>query len=161
MQDQTTSRRSFYLTAIYGLWGVITAALALPAAVYLLWPPRARKQGEWVEAGQVSQLQPEAPDEVVFRRNVVDGWQVSSQKTSAWLVKNRDGSVVAFAPQCTHLGCAYHWDDTKTRFVCPCHASAFDLEGKVLYGPAPRPLDRYEVKVEGAKVLIGALKKNV
>ena len=62
------------------------------------------------------------------------------------------------APQCTHLGCAYHWDDRKTEFICPCHNSLFSIDGKVTGGPASRPLDRYETKIEGKKLLIGHLR---
>src|SRR5450631_2322813 len=106
------NRRAFVLTFIYGLWGIITAALAVPAALYLLLPPRARKGGEWIQAGDVTQLQPGAPEEMVFRRNRVDGWKVTTEKSTAWVVKTSNDNVVAFAPQCTHLGCAYHWDDS-------------------------------------------------
>jgi menaquinol-cytochrome c reductase iron-sulfur subunit len=82
---------------------------------------------------------------------------VTSEKATAWLVKLSDKEVVAYTPQCTHLGCAYSYDDRKHEFVCPCHTSNFSLEGKVLTGPAPRPLDRYTVKVENGKVLLGHL----
>ncbi len=153
------NRRAFILTFIYGLWGIITSALAIPAALYLLLPPRSRKGNEWVAAGEVTQLQPGTPEEVVFRRNRVDGWKVTSEKSTAWVVKETSGGVVAFAPQCTHLGCAYHWDESNRYFLCPCHTSAFALDGKVLSGPAPRPLDRYEVKVDSGKILIGPIQK--
>ena len=67
------NRRTFYLTFIYGLWALIGAILAIPATIYLLLPPRPRKEREWVEAGNLSQLQPEVPEEWVFRRNREDG----------------------------------------------------------------------------------------
>jgi menaquinol-cytochrome c reductase iron-sulfur subunit len=160
-ESRTTDRRTFHITVVYALWGIITGALTIPAAIYLLFPPRARKQGEWVEAATVDQLKPGAPDEVVFRRNRVDGWKVSSEKASAWVVKAPDGQVTAFAPQCTHLGCGYRWEETKQYFLCPCHTSTFAIDGRVLSGPAPRPLDRYQVKVDSGKVLIGPLQKAV
>ncbi len=153
------NRRTFFLTAIYGLWGLMTAALAVPAGIYLLFPPRARKAAEWVPAGDVDQLSPGSPTEVTFRHTRVDGWKLTSEKTTAWLVKGSDNNVVAFAPQCTHLGCAYHWDEANLNFLCPCHTSTFALDGKVLSGPAPRPLDRYRVKLDGSKVLIGSIQK--
>jgi menaquinol-cytochrome c reductase iron-sulfur subunit len=152
-------RRGFFVAAIYGLWGLITAAIAIPAGVYLLFPPRAKKAGEWVETTDLSQLKVKEPEEVVFRRNRVDGWKVVSEKTTTWLVKMSDQDVIAYAPQCTHLGCAYHWEESSKNFVCPCHTSAFSIDGKVLAGPAPRPLDRFAVKLEGGKVLIGKIQK--
>lgn len=151
------TRRSFHLAVIYGLWSIIAAALSIPALIYLLFPPRARKEPEWIEAGDITRLEPRSPVEMVFRRNRVDGWKILSEKATAWVVKLSDKQVVAYGPQCTHLGCAYHWDEGKNEFLCPCHSSSFSLDGKVLSGPAPRSLDRYDVKVENNKLLLGTL----
>ena len=107
-----TTRRGFYLSVIYGLWGVISAALAAPAFVYLFLPPKARHEDEWVDAGDIIRLDPKNPTEVVFRRNRVDGWKIISEKSTAWVTKLADNQVVAYGPQCTHLGCAYHWDES-------------------------------------------------
>jgi len=153
------SRRNFYIGAVYGIWAAISAALGLPALIYLLFPPKARKADEWVEIGDVTKLAPNSPVEMVFRRNRVDGWKVTSEKGTAWVVKHTDKSIVAFGPICTHLGCAYHWEEGKNDFLCPCHSSVFSIDGKVVSGPAPRPLDRYETKVEGGKLLLGKLQQ--
>jgi menaquinol-cytochrome c reductase iron-sulfur subunit len=136
---------------------LIGLALGAPALVYLLLPPKVKKGEEWVEAASVEKLEPGVPEEVVFRRNRVDGWKITSEKTSAWVVKTSDSQIVAFAPQCTHLGCAYHWDQRKKEFLCPCHTSTFSLDGKVTAGPAPRPLDRYQARIEGGKLLLGPI----
>jgi menaquinol-cytochrome c reductase iron-sulfur subunit len=151
------SRRSFYVGAIYGLWGIITAALGLPAIFYLFLPPKVKQENNWVEIGDVTKLSPNTPMEMTFRRNRVDGWKILSEKSTAWVVKQADNQVVAFGPQCTHLGCAYHWEEGKNEFLCPCHSSLFAIDGKVVSGPAPRPLDRFETKVQGSKLLIGEL----
>lgn len=151
------TRRRFYLTFIYGMGAVITGALSLPAFVYLLFPPKTQKASEWVDATDLAKLTDNTPEEVVFRRVRVDGWKVTSEKATAWVVKKGPDQVVAFSPQCTHLGCAYHWDDGSHTFICPCHTSAFALDGKVLTGPAPRPLDRFAVKIEAGKVQLGPL----
>lgn len=154
------NRRTFHLSVIYGLGSLIGAALGVPAIAYLFFPPKANKTGDWVEAGDLAQLAPMQPEELVFRRNRVDGWRVSSDKTTAWVVKTADQGVTAFAPQCTHLGCAYHWDEKNKNFLCPCHTSTFAIDGKVISGPAPRPLDRYAVQLDGGKILIGPLQKS-
>jgi menaquinol-cytochrome c reductase iron-sulfur subunit len=149
------TRRNFGAAAIHGMLATIVAALGLPTAAYLLVPSRMRQKDDFVEAGDVTQLVPEVPLEVAFRRNRVDGWRVVSEKNTAWVVKFPDNNVVAYSPQCTHLGCAYHWDQRKTQFICPCHNSVFSVDGKVQDGPAPRPLDRFELKIEGTKLLLG------
>jgi menaquinol-cytochrome c reductase iron-sulfur subunit len=149
------TRRRFFVAWLYGLWGLIGATLGLPALVYLLLPPKAKDEAEWVEIGELERLPANAPEEVVFRRHRKDGWKVISEKTTAWVRKVSESEVLAFAPICTHLGCAYHWDEQKQNFLCPCHTSTFGLEGQVLAGPAPRPLDRYLVRIEGGKVKLG------
>jgi menaquinol-cytochrome c reductase iron-sulfur subunit len=151
------TRRSFYVGAIYAIGAVISAALGVPAFVYLFFPPKAQKANEWIEIGDITRLAPNAPVEMTFRRNRVDGWKVISEKTAAWVVKGADNHITAFGPQCTHLGCAYHWEEAKGVFLCPCHSSLFGIDGTVKGGPAPRPLDRYDVKVAGTKLLLGKL----
>ena len=64
------------------------------------------------------------------------------------MVKETSGNIKVFSPICTHLGCHYNWDAQRGQFVCPCHGSIFTPEGKVVGGPAPRPLDTLPWKVE-------------
>jgi menaquinol-cytochrome c reductase iron-sulfur subunit len=160
MATENNDRRAFFLTMVYGLWAAMGAAVSIPAVVYLLFPPKLRPETEWDEAGDVTRMVPNSPVEMVFRRNRVDGWRIQSEKSTAWAVKQDNGQIIAFAPQCTHLGCAYHWDDGKRQFLCPCHTSVFSLDGKVVSGPAPRPLDRYAVKIENNKLLVGEVRES-
>jgi menaquinol-cytochrome c reductase iron-sulfur subunit len=156
-ENEGTSRRNFYVVAIYGLWAAISVALGLPALIYLLFPPKVKKKEEWIEIGDVGRLATNSPVELTYRRTRIDGWKVISEKSTAWVVKTGDDQVTAFGPQCTHLGCAYHWEEGKNEFLCPCHTSLFSIEGKVLSGPAPRALDRYQTKLNGTKLLLGKL----
>jgi menaquinol-cytochrome c reductase iron-sulfur subunit len=152
---ESTTRRTFYSAVIAGLGGLMTAALAAPAAAYLLIRPKSQKQSDFVPAADLSQLTVGKPEEVVFRRTRVDGWRVLNEKSTAWVLRKDDRNVIAFAPQCTHLGCAYHWDEKEQNFLCPCHTSTFSIDGTVLTGPAPRPLDRLVTKIDQGKILIG------
>jgi len=156
-QPAEITRRSFYVGVIYGVWGIIAAALGLPALAYLFLPPKARQESNWVEIGDTATLETNVPMALTFRRKTVDGWKIQSEKSTAWVVKQADNQIVAFGPQCTHLGCAYHWEERENEFLCPCHASLFSIDGKVVSGPAPRPLDRYETRIEGTKLLVGDL----
>jgi menaquinol-cytochrome c reductase iron-sulfur subunit len=153
--EVSPTRRVFYLAFINGAMGLIGLALAVPAAIYLLFPPKLRKSQEWVETSDLSTIPAGTPTEISFERTSVDGWKVTKQKATSWVVKQPNNDVVAFAPQCTHLGCAYHWDDPSHTFICPCHTSVFSIEGKVLGGPAPRPLDRFMTKIQDGKLEIG------
>lgn len=64
-----------------------------------------------------------------------------------YLVRQEDGGFLALYRKCTHLGCAVPWDPAQGKFVCPCHASAFESDGEVINPPAPRPLDRFPVTI--------------
>jgi menaquinol-cytochrome c reductase iron-sulfur subunit len=153
---ETQTRRSFYTTLIKGLGSLISAALAIPAGAYLLVSPKSSGKSKFIEAADLTELQIGKPKEVTFERTRVDGWRTFREKVIAWVVRTDEKNVVAYSPQCTHLGCAYHWEDQQGKFICPCHASAFSLDGKVLEGPADRPLDRYMVQIKNSKLLIGS-----
>jgi len=131
-------------------------ALAAPAAAYLLVADNSKRRESFVEAGSLAQLKIGEPQEVSFERTRVDGWRNFQEKAIAWVVRTSENNVVAYSPQCTHLGCAYHWEQSGKQFVCPCHGSRFSIDGKVLGGPAARPLDSYPVQVENSKLLIGS-----
>lgn len=70
------------------------------------------------------------------------------------LVRLVDGGFLALSSRCTHLGCVVPWVAKAGRFVCPCHASAFDRNGSVLNRPASRPLDLYRVTVDRGVVKV-------
>ncbi|MDP9169747.1 MAG: Rieske 2Fe-2S domain-containing protein [Acidobacteriota bacterium] len=151
-------RRTFQLAVIYVLGALISLALAIPTIIYLFVPPRARKQSGWVDAGDISGLTPGSPVEMSFQQSRVDGWRVVTEKKTAWVVKTPDNHIVAYGPHCTHLGCAYHWDESLKQFACPCHSSFFSIQGAVLAGPAPRPLDRYTTQIRNNRLQVGPLK---
>jgi cytochrome b6-f complex iron-sulfur subunit len=70
------------------------------------------------------------------------------------LVVRIDGDrLLAVEPTCNHQGCSVAWDASQT-FVCPCHASKFAPDGKVLQGPATQALPIYTAKIEGDQVLV-------
>jgi menaquinol-cytochrome c reductase iron-sulfur subunit len=142
------------------MMGLISLALAAPAALYLLTPAKAKRREAWAEAGDIGKLANNSPVELVFRRRRFDGWREVVEKGTAWVVKRDDNRVVAFSPNCTHLGCIYHWDEQNKDFLCPCHTSIFSIDGNVVSGPAPRPLDRFETKTDGTRLLIGELKRS-
>ena len=71
-----------------------------------------------------------------------------------YLARLEDGGFLALHRECTHLGCTVPWVDAENRFVCPCHASSFDITGDVLSPPAPRPLDLFAVRIENKIVKV-------
>lgn len=71
-----------------------------------------------------------------------------------YLVRLDDGGLLALYRKCTHLGCAVPWEQAKGKFVCPCHASAFEPDGDLINPPAPRPLDRFAVTITNGEIQV-------
>lgn len=71
------------------------------------------------------------------------------------IINMKDKGFLAFSKVCTHLGCLVKFDKDRQLFICPCHAGVFDLEGNVVSGPPPQPLQKFAVKVEGDNIVIG------
>lgn len=151
-------RRRFIRGVIYAVPSVIVAALAGSIGSYLFGKEQSPEE-TWVDAGDISELEDRDPKQIVFERTEMDGWEIRNQKEAAWVILDERRKVTAFSPLCTHLGCAYRWESAKKEFACPCHGSVFDIEGKVLAGPAERPLDRYATKLEGNRLWLGPLQK--
>jgi cytochrome b6-f complex iron-sulfur subunit len=63
-------------------------------------------------------------------------------------------SLLAVNSKCTHNGCAVNWEKSQASFLCPCHQSKFAADGKVVNGPAEKPLQTYAAKIENGSVLV-------
>ncbi|BAY25605.1 Rieske [2Fe-2S] domain-containing protein [Calothrix sp. NIES-2100] len=68
--------------------------------------------------------------------------------------KSKSANLIAVNPTCTHKGCTVTWKEEGKKFTCPCHKSEFAADGKVLKGPADKPLKTYAAKIEGDSVVV-------
>lgn len=71
-----------------------------------------------------------------------------------YLARLKDGGFLALSRRCTHLGCTVPWNDEKQVFLCPCHASTFDIRGEVLSPPASRAMALYRVVLENNRIKV-------
>ena len=99
----------------------------------------------WVEAMPLSSLAPGAPQRAILSPSM-PGWK-SRYDLEVFIIGKGGEPPLVLSSECTHQSCPVDW--RETRFSCPCHGSAFDLEGKVLNGPATKPLLRPQVMIEG------------
>jgi Rieske Fe-S protein len=105
---------------------------------------------EWTDLGPVSAFEEGKliKKSVTISQNA--GWGKFQAERSVWVVKKGD-KINVFSGVCPHLGCSVNAQEEK--FVCACHGSYWDPDGKTTGGPTPRGLDTLEHRVEG-----GALK---
>ena len=85
--------------------------------------------------------EPPARFPVAARGELAAGEKTSKYHQGVWLIRDDDGWY-ALLNRCTHLGCQPALDPWSRLLVCPCHGSRFDLQGRVVKGPAERPLPR-------------------
>ena len=151
-------RRTFLARIVQTISAAIGAFFALPVLAFIRGSFSSSEDEAYYPVSRIQDLEEEVT-RVSFTRLERDGWMVQTTEEYVWVRKKPDGGVEVFEPHCTHLGCAYSWVQSNQRFECPCHGGKFDKEGNRIAGPPPRPLDRYEVKVEGNQIKIGKLIK--
>lgn len=141
---QELTRRNFIKIGIGAL--SILAALEVASASVLFLRSRSQEGrfGGVVTAGSVDSFLPgsvtEFPDARFF------------------LIRSPDGGFLAVHSRCPHLGCAVHWASEDNRFLCPCHASSFDLYGSFESAPVSRALDAFPVTIEDTTVRVDTAK---
>ena len=117
--------------------------MLLPALRYL-WPVTySGPSGGMIDVGALDEI-------------VIEGSKKAVVGGSVFLIVRTADGVKAFSAICTHLGCVVAWDPQRKEIECPCHAGKFDLDGRVVSGPPPRPLPVHQVKVIDGKIYLKA-----
>ena len=154
------TRRDSLKIATWTIGGLIGSGLGLPAIAYIVGPALQRSDDQgWVKLGSSSKVELGVP--TLFKAKITRkaGWVSSEEQISVFVLTEDGREYIAMSNICTHLGCRVRWIQDRERFLSPCHNGIFDKHGMVISGPPPRPLDRYEIKVENEQMYIGKLYK--
>ncbi len=157
MSETMISRRKFVAWVTGGIGAIMSAVVGLPAIAYLIGPSlRKQETGGWQPLGPLSQVQASTEPVSFTLSHVIEaGWRRTVKKETIYVQQLPDGELLAHSNICTHLSCIAHWQAEEQRFFCPCHDGVYDRMGNVVSGPPPRPLDRYQVKVEDGQIWVG------
>lgn len=113
-----------------------------PAIRYIIPPPVAESISRSVVAAKIAEL----------KNNAGKIFKFGSKP--ALLVRTTDGNYRAYSAVCTHLNCTVQYRDDLHQIWCACHNGLYDLEGRNVSGPPPRPLETFEVHVQGEDVVV-------
>jgi Rieske Fe-S protein len=70
------------------------------------------------------------------------------------MIRTEAGDLKAFSASCTHLDCIVQYDPGSKAIICACHNGKYDLTGKNVSGPPPRPLEEFVVNVKGDDITV-------
>jgi Rieske Fe-S protein len=142
-EDPASPRRRSLLGALLGgsVAGLL-GMLAYPVVRYIAPPEGESEEASSVVAAKVSELTPGKGK--LFRLG----------SRTAIVLRTLGGELRAFSAVCTHLQCTVQYRADLEMIWCACHNGKFDLTGKNVGGPPPRPLERFTVVVRGDDVVV-------
>ncbi len=152
-------RRDFLKICSVVLSSLIGVAYAVPLIRTFISPAlRQTVSGSTglIELGSTSSCQVNVPLNVKIVDAKMDAWTKfpPTEIGAVWIIMNKDKKFTAFTSICPHLGCGINWDENSGKFICPCHDSFFDIEGRVLSGPSPRGMDTLETEIRDGKIFV-------
>jgi cytochrome b6-f complex iron-sulfur subunit len=142
MGQPESDRRDFLKYILGGGLLAWLAAVLYPVLAFLDPPKQAEVEVTSVKAGKVSAIEKDSGVIVRFGNKPVI------------LVRNAAGEFRAFSATCTHLDCTVQYRKDMGLIWCACHNGRYDLNGRNVAGPPPRPLDEYRVVVQGDDISI-------
>lgn len=140
------SKRDFLKFILGGSFFAWVASVLYPVMAYMKPPKQAEVEVTNVKAGKLSEIEKDSGRIVKFGTKPVI------------LVRTAGGDLHAFGATCTHLDCTVQYRQDLGVIWCACHNGKYDLKGRNIAGPPPRPLDELRVVLQGDEILIS---KNV
>lgn len=149
-------RRGFLSKLLAVLCGGVAVLPPFAAGVWSFFDPLSKKRNgaTFLPITDLSSL----PDDGVPRQfavisDRVDAWTgFSAEPVGAVYLRREKGSekIEAFSATCPHAGCFIEMQENNHGFRCPCHNSAFTLDGKIVHpSPSPRAMDSLECRLGG------------
>ena len=136
------ARRRFMQFLLGG--GLLASAVAFlyPVLRYLVPPAATDLGGDSVVAAKVGELKVNSGK--IFRFGSRPGL----------LIRTADGEYRAMSAVCTHLQCTVQYRSDLHEVWCACHNGMYDLNGRNISGPPPRPLQAYDVHINGDDIVV-------
>ncbi len=140
--EETQARRQM-LSWLVGGGALASLASFLYPVLRFVYPPRiAEAAVNEVVAAKVQDLKPNS------------GKLIKFGSKPALLVRVNETDWKAFTAVCTHLNCTVQYQESSQQIWCACHNGMYDLTGRVVSGPPPKPLDEFAVFIRGEEVII-------
>ncbi len=152
-------RRTFLSLATGAVVATMGALVAVPATIYAfapLWGSRRHgTSSRFTKICAVKSLPLGQWRLVPFHMIQRNGWEKTESDHAIWARRDASGvQVSVLSPICPHLGCPIGWQEPRHEFVCPCHGSVFNNNGKYVSGPASRGMDPLKFHVRHGQLYV-------
>lgn len=154
-ESKGISRRKLLAGSVGVMSGAIAAGVGIPAIFYIAGP--SGEEGgdeEWIRLGSTSSVELGAQTLMKATVERRAGYLTTTEELSVFASTENGTDFLVLSNICTHLGCRVRWVEDQGGFFCPCHNAVFESDGSVREGPPPRPLDRFDTKVEDGQIFI-------
>ncbi|HET55423.1 MAG TPA: plastoquinol--plastocyanin reductase [Ignavibacteria bacterium] len=139
-------RRKF-INGLMVIGGIGTLGAAIyPVVEYLVPPDSGEPTVTSLKVGKLSEFEMNSSKIIKFGRIPV------------MLIRDESGELHALAATCTHLDCIVQYRQDAKQIVCACHNGVFDLKGRNLSGPPPKPLEEFAVIIKDDEIIITSQK---
>jgi cytochrome b6-f complex iron-sulfur subunit len=139
--NKQTDRRSFL--KILAMTGVtaFSASVLYPVFSFLRPPKQREVEVSSVSAGKIQDLKK-------------DDFKIIRFGNEPVIVIPSDDKFLAFSARCTHLDCTVQYKKDQNVIWCACHNGKYDLTGRNISGPPPRPLSKFKTIIKGDELMI-------
>jgi len=142
---ENKSKRDFLQWILAGGVTAFLGTVLYPIFAYLNPPKQPEVEVSSVKAGKFSDMEKESGKIIKFGTKPVI------------LIRTANGEVRAFSATCTHLDCTVQFRKDFGMIWCACHNGKYDLNGRNISGPPPRPLDEFRVMVQDDEIIISKI----
>ncbi len=141
-QLDNPERRTFFSTALSTVGLALLGFVFYPVFKYLKQPQASSINVKTTVAAKTSELPNDSGK--IFRFG----------DSPAILIRTPEGQLKSFSAVCTHLDCTVQYVPGKRHIFCACHSGKYDLNGQVISGPPPRPLEEFKVYEQGEDIFV-------
>jgi Rieske Fe-S protein len=138
----STSKRDFLKYTLVGGAAAWAAAVLYPILAYLKPPKQGEVEVSSVKVGKLGDIEKDSGTIVRFGNKPVI------------VIRQPNGEMRAFGATCTHLDCTVQYRKDMGMIWCACHNGKYDLTGRNVAGPPPKPLETFRIIIKNEEVFV-------
>jgi menaquinol-cytochrome c reductase iron-sulfur subunit len=151
--DTKISRRRLFIAGNAAIQGTLALLVGVPVVGYVLGAIFSPQPTAWVKVGPIASIPPNEPAEFSVNAPIQGTGENTTRPVGVFVLKTGD-QLFTFYNACTHMGCPVQWTAYQQLYRCPCHGGVYDRLGRVINGPPPFALRRFQHKIVNGDLYI-------